>query len=185
MNIQYPIMDPKPHALTKRWHVMAGVCLINGFRKGAELGVSRGRFTSYLCSVMPEMKMIAVDLWASQPDLTAEGTETYEGWNHDESYQNFKDGTEHYFPGRVEIHRMKTTEAAPLIADGSLDFIFIDADHSYEGCSADIEAWRGKVRRGGIIAGHDFNWPTVAKSVADWLGDVQVLKDNVWIYIQK
>lgn len=40
--------------------------------------------------------------------------------------------------------------------DGSLDFVFIDADHRYEGVSRDIDAWAPKVKRGGILAGHDF-----------------------------
>lgn len=39
---------------------------------------------------------------------------------------------------------------------GSIDFIFIDGDHSYEGCRADIEAWTPFVRKGGVMAFHDF-----------------------------
>ena len=39
---------------------------------------------------------------------------------------------------------------------GSIDLIFIDGDHSYEACKADIEAWSPFVKRGGVIAFHDF-----------------------------
>jgi predicted O-methyltransferase YrrM len=39
---------------------------------------------------------------------------------------------------------------------GSIDFIFIDGDHSYEACKADIAAWAPFVKRGGVIAFHDF-----------------------------
>lgn len=39
---------------------------------------------------------------------------------------------------------------------GTIDFIFIDGDHSYAACRADIEAWTPFVRRGGVIAFHDF-----------------------------
>src|SRR3954468_22443750 len=39
---------------------------------------------------------------------------------------------------------------------GMIDFIFIDGDHSYEACKADIEAWTTYVKRGGVIAFHDF-----------------------------
>ena len=39
---------------------------------------------------------------------------------------------------------------------GRIDFIFIDGDHSYEACRADIAAWTPYVKRGGVIAFHDF-----------------------------
>ena len=37
-----------------------------------------------------------------------------------------------------------------------MDFVYIDADHSYEGARRDIAAWGRKVRRGGMVAGHDY-----------------------------
>ena len=39
---------------------------------------------------------------------------------------------------------------------GEVDFIFIDGDHSYAACKADIAAWAPFVKRGGVIAFHDF-----------------------------
>ena len=39
---------------------------------------------------------------------------------------------------------------------GTVDFIFIDGDHSYEACTADIAAWAPFVKRGGVMAFHDF-----------------------------
>jgi len=39
---------------------------------------------------------------------------------------------------------------------GSVDLIFIDGDHSYEGCCADIEAWLPFLKPGGVMAFHDF-----------------------------
>ncbi len=39
---------------------------------------------------------------------------------------------------------------------GAVDFIFIDGDHSYDACKADILAWSPFVKRGGVIAFHDF-----------------------------
>jgi predicted O-methyltransferase YrrM len=54
---------------------------------------------------------------------------------------------------------MPSLSAALLMPDASLDFVFIDADHSYHGCSIDIEAWRHKVKPGGILSGHDYDDP--------------------------
>jgi predicted O-methyltransferase YrrM len=46
-------------------------------------------------------------------------------------------------------------DAARLIADGSFDLVFVDADHGYDAVKRDIAAWLPKVRRGGILCGHD------------------------------
>jgi predicted O-methyltransferase YrrM len=47
------------------------------------------------------------------------------------------------------------------------DFIFIDADHSYEAVKADIAAWSKRLAPGGLIAGHDYDahWPGVMRAV--------------------
>jgi hypothetical protein len=40
--------------------------------------------------------------------------------------------------------------------------VFIDADHSYEGCRADINTWIAKLRPSGLLCGHDLDnphWP--------------------------
>ncbi len=51
-------------------------------------------------------------------------------------------------------------EVASLYEDASIDFCFIDANHSYESVARDIDAWRPKVKSGGILAGHDYtDWP--------------------------
>jgi len=181
VNVTYPIMDPEPQARTRRWHIIAGICLLKGYRYGAELGVSQGRFTSYLCAAMHDMRMIAVDLWEPQPENNLEGSETYVGWDHETSFNTITSVCETLYPGRVDIKRMRTTDAAKDVADGSLDFVFIDACHSYEGCKADIEAWEPKVRKGGLISGHDSNWETVRRAVTEKFGKVRVEKDHVWL----
>lgn len=58
--------------------------------------------------------------------------------------------------GRAVVMKMPSVEAARQINDGSMDFVFLDADHSCEGVRADIEAWLPKVRKGGWIGGHDY-----------------------------
>jgi lipopolysaccharide biosynthesis glycosyltransferase len=40
--------------------------------------------------------------------------------------------------------------------DSSLDFVYIDARHDYDSVLKDIKLWYHKVRKGGIIAGHDY-----------------------------
>lgn len=54
------------------------------------------------------------------------------------------------------IRQEDSAQAARHYQDESLDFVFIDADHSYQAVKRDIGAWLPKVKPGGIIAGHDY-----------------------------
>jgi len=65
--------------------------------------------------------------------------------------------------------RADQIEAAPMYRDGSLDFVFLDSDHSYNATAAAIKAWLPKVKPGGVFAGHDFTprWPGVVAAVND------------------
>ena len=56
----------------------------------------------------------------------------------------------------VTIIRNESVEASKMFEDKSLDFVFIDAAHSYDFVKADIEAWLPKVKAGGYIGGHDY-----------------------------
>jgi predicted O-methyltransferase YrrM len=57
---------------------------------------------------------------------------------------------------RAVIMRMTSLRAAQLIADESLDFVYIDALHDYVSTLQDIEAWWPKLKSGGLMAGHDY-----------------------------
>jgi hypothetical protein len=60
---------------------------------------------------------------------------------------------------RTTILRMTSVEAAKQIPDGSLSFVYLDANHRYEGISVDLPTWWDKVRSGGVISGHDYLAP--------------------------
>ena len=62
------------------------------------------------------------------------------------------------FTARSEPVVSDSLAAAQTLAPkrGTIDFIFIDGDHSYDACKADIVAWTPFVKRGGVVAFHDF-----------------------------
>ncbi len=62
------------------------------------------------------------------------------------------------FASRAEPVVSDSLAAATSLAAkrGTIDFVFIDGDHSYEACKADIFAWTPFVKTGGVIAFHDF-----------------------------
>jgi len=72
------------------------------------------------------------------------------------------------------------------VADGSLDFAFIDANHSYEGASADAAAWFPKVKPGGWLCGHDYGNPRwgVQRAVDEFAAKihlpVETDEDRTW-----
>ena len=58
-----------------------------------------------------------------------------------------------------------STRAWQRFPDESIDMLFVDGDHSYEGCLADLTHWYRKVKPDGVIIGHDYDWDTVRSAV--------------------
>eukprot|EP00747_Dinoflagellata_sp_TGD_P091697 gnl/TRDRNA2_/TRDRNA2_165153_c0_seq1.p1 gnl/TRDRNA2_/TRDRNA2_165153_c0~~gnl/TRDRNA2_/TRDRNA2_165153_c0_seq1.p1 ORF type:complete len:190 (-),score=44.02 gnl/TRDRNA2_/TRDRNA2_165153_c0_seq1:22-591(-) len=60
--------------------------------------------------------------------------------------------------GNVFFHRTTSVGAAKVFADGSVDVVYIDADHKWWSVLQDIVAWWPKLRPGGALIGHDFHF---------------------------
>ena len=74
--------------------------------------------------------------------------------------------------------------------ENELDFVYIDASHSYESVKEDMENYWTKVRKGGLLAGHDLPMYPVAKAVVEFatknnLDVISKFKDGEWIIIKK
>lgn len=69
-----------------------------------------------------------------------------------------------------ELVRATSVEAAPMVPDGSADFVYIDGDHRREMVLQDLRLWWPKLRPGGVLAGHDWVQPG---EVTGWAGEVQ------------
>ncbi len=120
-----------------------------GFRTGAEVGVESGRFSQELCENNPGVHLLCVDAWAAYSGYREHVTQSkVDGL--------FAAAQERLKPYRVTFKRAFSVEAAATVPDGSLDFVYIDANHSFQYVVADIAAWLPKVRKGGIISGHDY-----------------------------
>jgi predicted O-methyltransferase YrrM len=84
--------------------------------------------------------------------------------------------------------RMDSATAAVNYKDESLDFIFIDADHSYEAVTRDLQAWFPKLKKNGHIAGHDYvDDERVYKAVRDFfnIDDTAFCGENCWCYYKR
>ena len=86
--------------------------------------------------------------------------------------------------GIVEVLRDESRIALETIPDESLDFIYIDGDHTYEGVKADLELSLRKIKAGGIITGDDYGpgswWEGGVKRAVDELGWNDTVK-LLWI----
>lgn len=120
-----------------------------GFSLGVEVGVERAVFSKLLCSSNPRLKLYGVDAW-----------QTYEGYRDhvDQERLNgfFLETKLRMRDFNFEPIKDFSLEAAKRFADESLDFVYIDAAHEYESVKEDIEAWAPKVRKDGLVMGHDY-----------------------------
>lgn len=126
-----------------------------------ELGTYCGRSYAYLLVEIlnsgKKIEALSVDFWKH---------------NHctfGDAYIKFRDNG--VTPWFIEFD---TAHAAGLYDNETVDFVFIDADHSYEGVMRDIKAWWPKVKSGGTFAGHDYEkgWPGVVKAVNEFAKSV-------------
>ena len=70
---------------------------------------------------------------------------------------------------------------ADRVEDGTLDFVFIDADHIYEAVVKDIRAWTPKLKSGGTLCGHDTHFDGVLKAIKELIPNyIEVEVDHVW-----
>ena len=150
----------KPYKKPMRWNAILKRLPKNVKLKGAEIGVLNGNTAGRLLKERPLLKHIMIDPWKVPPDnssyaKSADCNARKAQREHDAAYSRTLKVTA--FAGkRAIVWRMTSSEAAPNIKDGSLDFVFIDGDHSYQGTKLDIELWIKKVKPGGWIGGHDY-----------------------------
>lgn len=124
-----------------------------GYKRLAEIGVRAGTGLRLLALAQPDL-LIGVDRWSASGDKSKnDGPLTQKAL--DGFYQNLCSLRRDFWPF-LRLIRNDSVAAAAEVADGSLDFVFIDADHTYEAVRADLRAWWPKVRIGGTLAGHDF-----------------------------
>ena len=120
------------------------------FKVGAEVGVAEALYSVVLCEKNPGLHLYAVDLWDTY------FMDSRKLKNREMQDKCWEISHRRLAPYNVTYIRKPSVEGAKDIEDGSLDFVYIDADHTFDFVMQDLIVWAKKVRRGGIIAGHDY-----------------------------
>jgi glycosyltransferase involved in cell wall biosynthesis len=136
-----------------------------------EVGCYAGESTEIFAN--KALKIFAVDPWI---DFEVDGKFYVPLTQKGERTILSMDGVEDRFNKIMDKHKniikMKGTsvEMASNVPDASVDVVYIDADHEYLSVVQDIKLWLRKIKPGGIISGHDYNFSDVSKAVADTIG---------------
>jgi len=131
---------------------------------GAEVGVRTGINAKNILKKLDIKKLYLIDTWKNSPIASKENT-----------IKNLKK-----FKNKIIILSGKSSEMYKNIKDDELDFVYIDAGHSYEHVQSDIKNYYPKVKTGGLIAGHDYNkkHTKLIEAVNDYFGKENI-KSNV------
>ena len=140
--VQLPTREELPELLEARG--LRGI--------GVEVGVQHGLFSHHLLSHWTGT-LVSVDPWM-HCDTYAD-VANVESVDQEEIYRSACKRLA-IFGSRSQIWRQTSLEAARELADGTLDFVYLDARHDHESVAEDLAAWWPKVHPGGIIAGHDY-----------------------------
>jgi hypothetical protein len=169
-------------------HLTSVPSLIQKYHCGdiAEIGVERGALTDAILLACELDIYYLVDPW--RPYISPSRYFNQARFQVQDVWDDLYDYVCKKFSDRTIILRLPSVEAAKLFEPSSLDFVFIDGNHSYEAVSEDIHAWLPILRDAGILAGHDYGndkFPGVECAVQGAFPNaVQTMPGFVW-FVEK
>lgn len=157
----------------------------------AEVGVRAGKLSEYLLRKHQGLVLYAVDNWLPQsrrPKTYVETGDNCAKWSNDEAKRVYQEAVKRLepFDVRAQIIKKNSKTAVKKFDDGALDLVFLDADHSEDRLTKDIEVWLEKIKVGGWIGGHDYGnedprFNFAVKKVVDSLFDnAELGKNHTW-----
>lgn len=139
-----------------------------GFTEGVEVGTASGKFAAHICRTMPKVHLTCVDPYSSYIYITQEAQD-----------RAFAEAQQRTAGLNVTFLKLPSLDAVKQIPDASVDFVYIDGDHSFDAVMCDIIHWTPKVKTGGVLAGHDFFWyPSVFRAVQAYTDNHNIV--NPW-----
>jgi hypothetical protein len=133
-----------------------------------EIGSWKGKSAAYM----------AVEIANSQKNISFCCIDTWQGSTEHQNFHELKDLYNIFSTNMSSLSNYFTPvkktslEAANMFENASIDFVFVDGSHEYIDVKNDILTWLPKIKKGGILAGHDYvpdSWPGIVKAVNECL----------------
>lgn len=149
-----------------------------------EIGAWKGKSTAYM----------AVEIINSGKDIKFHTVDTFEGSDEPQHHadpviqegrleevfrENIRDVNQY-----VNVHVGDSSTYAAEFEDESVDFIFIDGAHTFEGVTKDLEAWWPKLKHGARMGGDDIRWKGVHRAVTTFFAcepEITYNKKHWWM----
>ena len=162
--------------------------MVKSFPSGSkfvEIGSWKGKSSAFM----------AVEIANSHKNIEFYCIDTWQGSSEHKEFEDLDSLYDRFISNMKPVEkyyksiRKSSIEASDQFEDDSLDFVFIDASHEYEDVKKDIQTWLSKIKKGGILAGHDYYlgcdyFPGVKKAVNECLNNFETYED-CFIYQKK
>ena len=157
------------------------------YKIGLEIGCAFGGHLEKILSTTNIQKLYGTDPYAFYSDYEKENDALCMKQDILDYICNFVKTNLSYYDNRFELIRDYSANAANLFEDASLDFVYIDGNHSYEYVKQDLTLWWPKIKLGGMLCGHDYDHPSIPQvttCVDEFFKqldkNVENLKDHNW-----
>lgn len=142
-------------ALATRLHIGEYLNGLGLEGSGAEIGVKAGFFSNHLLATWKGSRLYSIDPWSWEPGDNYVDKANVSQEEHEE-FRELAESLLAQHAGRSRVLRLSSDRAYQVFAKESLDFVYLDARHDYQSVRSDILRWWSRIRRGGILAGHDY-----------------------------
>ena len=142
--------------------------IMDRFGDAPTVGIETGVFGGTLCSTMmpmyPNLKLYGIDPYR---EFSMRPEWPQERWD---DLHNAVIKMMEPWSSSWQLIRLPALEAATQFLSQSVDFAYLDDDHSYEAVKAELPVFEQIVREGGMLGGHDFNeaYPGVLEAVFEY-----------------
>ena len=147
-----------------------------------EVGVGRGDNAIAMLSSIPHAKFYLVDSYDVN-NSTFQFGRIFTLEERSEFINDLKKNLEP-FKDRAKLLILDSAEAAKRFPDDYFDFVYIDGQHEYISVLNDLKSWFPKIKRGGLISGHDYGCAGVNRALEEYFIDGVINEAEDWYAIK-
>ncbi len=118
----------------------------------AEIGVFKGEFSNFLLTKLNPKQLVLFDLFDGTCGSGDVDGNNFSNTNMNTEFNNIMNWNNEV----ITLKKGDSSSQLDLFENEYFDMIYIDGDHSYDGCKKDLDVALKKVKKGGYIMGHDY-----------------------------